>query len=632
MQTMRWWRRLVHVPVLVGGLALAAACATPIGVNRVEHAAVYRTFTRSALAGSEPSLFTTQLLLRRGLARRFDAEPAAVIAELRGTGADLSPDLMFVLAELSFLHGERADRPEHHLAAAVYALGFLSHPGWRGAGLLANAVDPRARLACDFYNIGLVNGLRVPGPEPAAGAAPAPLEVGLGDGTRALPFGELELRTVPETFLWGGYRFSRFISTAEYEVRGLRNRYRQAGVGAPLLAELTPVATGPEGAVARKRIPPRAKVPVTATVRIASLAEGIARGRLRGTVEIHPADAGRTTEINGIRIPLELDPSAALAYMLDGAPVWDTELAGFFKATRPVFGDGLVMLQPYRPGRVPVVLVHGTASSPARWAEVVNEVQNDPRLGERVQIWLFMYNTSNPILYSARLLREALRRAVEDFDPAGTDPALGQIVLMGHSQGGLLARLMVTESGTRFWDVVSPVDFAEIEATPEARALLQPAFFFEPLPFVSRVVFLATPHGGSYRANRLALNLVRRIVTLPRRLAQPIENLVRSNPGLYIASTFRGLPTAVDNMSPRSHFIRALSASSVRPGVASHSIIAVQGSGDLLTLNDGVVQYRSAHLEGAASERVVQSPHSMQSHPDTVLEIRRILRAHLGIR
>jgi pimeloyl-ACP methyl ester carboxylesterase len=613
-------------------LALASACATPIGVNRVDHTVVYRSFTRSALSGSEPSLFTEQFLRRRGLGRRFAKEPEAVIAELHGTGVGLSPQVLFALAELSFLHAERAQKPEYHLAAAVYALAFINSPEWRAAGLTANAIDPRARMASDFYNLGLVNGLRAPVPVVGEGEPPPPPEVLLTDRTLPLPFGELELRTVPETFLWAGYRFSRFISTAEYDIRGLRNRYRQPGLGAPLLAEVTPVATGPEGEVAQHRIPPRIKVPVTAIVRIESVIDGLASGRLRGTIAVQAADAGPTVDIDGTAVPLELDPTAALAYMLEGAPVWDTELGGFLRAGRPVFGDGLVMLEPYRPGRVPVVLVHGTASSPARWAEIINEVQNDPLLRERVQIWLFMYNTSNPILYSASLLRGALENALKDLDPSGRDPALRRMVVMGHSQGGLLTRLMVTDSGTRFWDAASSVPFPQIKATPEGRALLQKVMFFEPEPFISRVVFLATPHRGSYRVTSLVLNLVRRLVTLPLRLTQPLQDLLRLNPSAFVAGAFKNLPTAVDNMSPAHHFIRALSESPIAPGVTAHSIIAVQGTGDLLRLSDGVVRYESAHLEGVASEKVVQSSHSMQAQPETILEVRRILREHVGTR
>jgi hypothetical protein len=130
----------------------------------------------------------------------------------------------------------------------------------------------------------------------------------------------------------------------------------------------------------------------------------------------------------------------------------------------------------------------------------------------------------------------------------------------------------------------------------------------------------------------VVLNLVRRLVTLPFRLAQPIENLIRLNPGAFLAGVVRAVPTAVDNMSPVSSFVRALSECPIAPGVTAHSIIAVQGSGDLFRLNDGVVRYESAHLSGVASEKVVQSEHSLQAQPDTILEVRRILREHLGIR
>ena len=149
-------------------------------------------------------------------------------------------------------------------------------------------------------------------------------------------------------------------------------------------------------------------------------------------------------------MPLELEPTAALAYQLEGAAIWDTELGAFFSALRPPFPESLVMLHPYRPGRVPVVLVHGTASSPARWADIVNELGNDPKLSERIDFWLFTYNTSNPVLLSARDLRMSLKRIVQELDPLGRDPTLHQMVLIGHSQGGLLTRLMVTDSGPRF--------------------------------------------------------------------------------------------------------------------------------------------------------------------------------------
>ena len=188
------------------------------------------------------------------------------------------------------------------------------------------------------------------------------------------------------------------------------------------------------------------------------------------------------------------------------------------------------MLHPYRRGRVPVVLIHGTASSPARWADMLNELQNDPVLREHIQFWLFTYNTSNPILLSASELREALRQTIAEIDPANQDPALRNLVLVGHSQGGLLARLMVTDSGTRFWDAAVNVPLEQLEMTPATRALLEKTMFFAPLPGVTRVVFIATPHRGSFRVTTFIRSLVRRLVTLPSTVVQGFAEAAQSNP------------------------------------------------------------------------------------------------------
>ena len=616
--------------VLFTILLLSTACATPIGVSRGGTQDVYRTLTRSVLSAGKPSPLSEQTLRRLGLDERFEEEPEAVLAQLRGTGANLSRDALFTLAELSFLYAERERRQDHYLAAAVYAYAFMLE----ARGVLAPALDPRPRLAADLYNLGLTRGLAAPGtadPAPSAAesasAAADVSEVILQARTLQLPFGQLELETNPADFLWSGYRLSRFIAVADFQVRGLRNRYRQAGIGAPLAADLAAAGTGDEAERARRHIAPRAKVPVTALVRLDNALQGIATGRVRGRIELYPADRATTVEIEGRTVPLELEPSAALAYQLEGAPVWESELRGFLSTSYRLSEESLFMMHPYRPGRVPVVLVHGTASSPARWADVVNEVQNDPVLRERVQLWLFLYNTSNPILLSASELRRSLREMVTNLDPEGRDPALRQMVVIGHSQGGLLTRLMVTQSGSRFWSNFSHTPFSEFAVSAETRVLAERTFFFEPVPFVKRVVFVATPHRGSFRVSALVLNLVRRLVSLPLTVIKGVHEAAQH--GAISLQALGGVPTAVDNMRPGHPFIQALSSSPIAEGVTAHSIVAVEGQGGPHGLNDGVVAYESAHLEGVASEKVVRSSHSTQGHPETILEIERILRAHV---
>jgi pimeloyl-ACP methyl ester carboxylesterase len=621
---------------LIGVLLLAGACVTPIGVSLSGPKEIHRAVTRSVLTTGQPSAATEQFLHRLGLAERFDKDPGGTLEQLRGQGTGLSRDRLFALAELSFIYAQKENRQDHYLASAVYAYAFL----FRKDGAVDDPLDSRTRLAADLYNFGLGLAL-VAQPAPAetndrpttpgrTAAEAEATEVTLTDRTLALPFGRLELHGNASEFVWGGLRLSRFVSVGEFSIRGLRNRYRQPGIGAALAAEVIQDGSGPEADIARKYIPKRVKVPVTVFVRLEDVSEGIASGQLRGRLELYPSDEALTVEVEGRKLPLEQEFSAVLAYALEGAPVWDTEL-GFFLSPGRRSGTNLAMLHPYRAGRIPVVLVHGTASSPARWADMINDLANDPLLQGRIQFWLFTYSTSNPVLLSASELRHALLEIVKQLDPDGRDPALRRMVVIGHSQGGMLTRLMVTDSGDRFWRNVSPVPFSEIKGPPETLALFRDGMFFEPVPSVKRVVFIATPHRGSFRVSSFVLDLVRRVVTLPADLGKGVKALAADNPELVAATkAVNNMPTAVDNMRPGNGFVRTLSASPIMPDVTAHSIIAVLGEGPVSGKTDGVVAYESAHLDGVESEKIVRSPHSCHAEPDTILEVRRILLEHLA--
>jgi hypothetical protein len=183
-------------------------------------------------------------------------------------------------------------------------------------------------------------------------------------------------------------------------------------------------------------------------------------------------------------------------------------------------------------------------------------------------------------------------------------------------------------SGDRIWNAVSKKPLAELRLSDETRALLQRGLFVEPLPEVSRVVFISTPHGGSFLAGRPSVvNLLRWLTVLPFQLAAVSADLARNQDAVRSPT----VPTAVQNMSPTNPFLEGLQTVPVAPSIAAHSIISVKGSGPFEDGNDGVVEYRSAHIEGVESELVVRSPHSCQGNPHTMEEVRRILRLHAGV-
>ena len=260
---------------------------------------------------------------------------------------------------------------------------------------------------------------------------------------------------------------------------------------------------------------------------------------------------------------------------------------------------------------------------------MVNDLLADPWIRRRCQFWFFMYDTGNPIAYSGMLLREKLTDVVSRLDPNGQDTCLRQMVVLGHSQGGLLTKLTAVDTGSRLWNAIGRVPLAEVPASEEFRNLLARALFVKPLPFVRRLVFVATPHRGSFRTGALVNGLVRRMVRLPESLVSMSHHTLTQGSGaFYAARTIASLPTAAENMTPGNPFLEGLAAIPVADGVPYHSIIAVKGAGPAEEGNDGVVAYRSAHVDGAASELVVRSSHSTQSEPATVQEVRRILHLH----
>jgi pimeloyl-ACP methyl ester carboxylesterase len=599
----------------------ASGCATPVGVKRLDEQAAHRELNTNILSTGKPSDYSTQILERSALTERFKSDPPSVLAELNsGLGKPDEHDRLFALSELSFAYAEQSGNQSYYLASAAYAYAFLFPPNPADA---PGPYDPRLTLALDLYNRGIALGL----------ATKDGREVDLSARQLSLPFGALDLSVEPSGFNYAGNHLTKFVSLADLKVRGLRNTYRKAGIGAALSARVEPTP----GKAASRWIPVTAKVPVTAFVRFDDPRLAMSNGRLHGTVEVYDEDRTHAVQVGSYGVPLESDPSAALAYQLEGAPIWDFELAGFRRGDLSFLGvgksgdlNGLFMLHPYHPNMIPVIFVHGTASSPARWAEMANELIGDPAIASHYQLWFFIYNSGNPIALSAMHLRESLVAVRKDVDPDGKDPALNEMVVIGHSQGGLLTKMTVVDSGDRFWNNLTKVPFDKADLDPETRDLVARALFVKPLLFVNEVIFIATPHRGSYMASNPIVKFGNKFINLPGGLAKSAVQLGKlRDPSML--RTPPVIPTALDNMDASNPFIKTLASLPIAPGVHAHSIIPVRGTGPVDNGNDGVVEYKSAHIDGVESELVVRSGHSTQATPQTIEEVRRILYEHAGI-
>jgi pimeloyl-ACP methyl ester carboxylesterase len=496
-------------------LLVLAACAPPIQVERADPRAVQRELTSNVISTGDISEPTQIVLHRQGLTERFESNPEGAIASLHRTvtTGEPDPDLLFALAEMSFRHAEDSGKQPYYLATAIYAFAFLfpGDPAQRPDGF-----DPRLRTASDLYNRGLTSGF----------ASADRSRVLLRSGRFALPFGTIDVTYDKATARWGNLTLVEFTPADELHITGLENRYRQRGIGMPLAAD----ATEPAAEIGFQ-VAPEVKVPVTALLRIDLSRQDLAEGHLRGAIDVYPAFEPSTVEIRGQSVPLEVDTSAAFAYGLSDPKIWRGEIAGFLsgdysdKNRFPIDG-----LEPYRPGQIPVVFIHGTASSSGRWAGLVNDLQSDPVIREHFQFWWFSYNTGNPTPFSALRLRKAIEDAVHELDPQGKDLALRQIVLVGHSQGGLLAKMLVIDSGSRLWDALSSTPLDQLQVSEQTRELLRRAAFVRPLPEVRSVIFIATPQHGSFIAGGPIGQLAGRLVSLQAGMTTALEEAVGGNP------------------------------------------------------------------------------------------------------
>ncbi|MEQ1892165.1 MAG: alpha/beta fold hydrolase [Planctomycetota bacterium] len=608
---------VTHLRVLALGLAavVGTACSSPppVRVEPRSEAQLRQELDTCALYLDGLSSRTAWLLHITETEARFSEDPRATLRALHErVVSEPGAAPLFAMAELAYLAGKRTRDPGCYLAAAVYAYSYLLPAE---VTRTPSAYDRRFRWACDIYNRSLAKAFE----DPKSG------KLALTAGPRAVPMGTVDVQVDVSAFPFPTEGVE-LLPTDELGVVGLGFRVRDSGLGAPLIAVARQRGDGTAGV----GISDRTSVSATAFLRLGGGLENLAGG-LSATLELHSTSDSTAVEVAGHAVPLEADQSATVAYGIESADLWRFDLAGLFKGRDASRQNGLILPRPYQPGRIPVVLVHGTASNPAYWAELMNTLSADELLRSRYQFWLFLYATGNPIAYSAATLRRSLAQVLAQHDPQGEDEALRRMVIVGHSQGGLLTKLM---------GVHIPIDemtqqvlgrpFAELGLAPDDEALMRECFDVEPLDYVERLVFVATPHHGSFLATRWYSRLFAKLIAVPGEVTGVATRLFSSTaherlpPGMEPR-----VPTSLDNMDPKSHFLRFLAATPLDPRIRAHSIIPIGDAEEPAGANDGVVEYESAHIEGVESELLVPSPHSCQSHPRTMIELRRILREHL---
>lgn len=405
--------------------------------------------------------------------------------------------------------------------------------------------------------------------------------------------------TVPvdyEGFVWDDADFQQFhLPPTGYESL-LDRSYGCAGIGLPLAVERCRRDCDP---IEARFFPERSFFAATAVL---SFSEGAAVLRF-----INPF-ANTTLITEGEEFSLANDLTAPIAVTLDHTP--RTYFAGFIEPGSGITRARLNMLEPHQRGKIPVVLIHGLFSDPLSWADMINDLRATPGFLDRYQIWVYRYPTGQGFLQSATVLRNELRAAVTMLESKQADPALHRMVLVGHSMGGLVAKLQVTHSETLIWDQLANRPLETIVATEPARSFLAENCFFDPNPDIDRVIFIASPHAGSLSSSGLIGRGSALLVQPSEQQAAMHNQLIRDNPETFHPQIERGMPTSIDMLSPDSLLLDVMRKMRIGCNVELHNIIGCSHPLSLDGPSDGVVSVKSAAHPNCQSVLAFNAQHA----------------------
>ncbi len=363
---------------------------------------------------------------------------------------------------------------------------------------------------------------------------------------------------------------------------------------------------------------------VFAAPRLYAAATAIIRfHKRRAQIEFIEPFEKETVTVQRRVFPVAADFTAPLAVAL----VYERpDKLGLIRLLRPEkYADTarLIRLQPYDPDRIPVIFVHGLQDTPASWAPMINDLRADREIRRDYQFWVYSYPSGYPYPYSAALFRRELDALAQAY------PKHKRIVLVAHSMGGMISRLMLTDADDSLWRLYFGKRPADTALHGESRAVLKESLIFHHRPDIARVIFMSTPHRGADLATNWIGRIASSLVRPPHLLASIGSTVLAVVTVDTSALQMKRMPNSIDTLAPNNRFVRAVDKIPITSGIPYHSIIGDRGRGDTPNSSDGVVAYWSSHLDGAVSEEVGPCNHSSPKNPAAIAEVDRILKFNL---
>ena len=486
------------------------------------------------------------------------------------------------------------------------AIGKYLEAARRSADVLAG--DPTNEVARQTYNYALA---RVFSTIRDAKLDPwtKPLIVPSGQG-------EMTLTYRPDSRKAWNPSFYTFTPADQFDVKGkyVSKHTKKDGIGAPLVAVGKELNTGIE----ENFFIPRAYYGVTAVARFE---------KQRCTLSFEDPLATETTKLSGRVFPLAADFTVPLAVMLASTNPKKLELSRMLHPQKYAETARIARLQPYDPNKTVVLVIHGLMDTPATWAPMLNALRGDERIRKNYQFWFYSYPSGYPYPQSAAILRRQLDAIEKKF------PLRKPMVVIGHSMGGCISRVLMTDSRDKIWMDLLGEPPEKMRLSAESKALLADMLIFRHRPEIGRVIFISAPLRGSDLAvnplGRFGAELIQTPITLLKAGNEVLKYIKTEGDSLKL----KRMPNSVDTLAPNNRFVVAINKLPLAPGIPYHTIMGDRGKGGnenrtKPVRSDGVVPYWSSHMEGAVSELVVPSNHSAHQNAQAIAEVDRILRTY----
>ena len=330
----------------------------------------------------------------------------------------------------------------------------------------------------------------------------------------------------------------------------------------------------------------------------------------------------------GHTFPVAADFTAPIALALAELRPRRHEIKRMFNPEAFAASTRLARLQPYDPKKIPVICIHGLGDSQATWAPMIESLRGDAVFRQNYQIWFFSYPTGLPY----PLMAAVLRKKIDEINKFYPDHK--PFVLIGHSMGGMISRVLITDSGEKIWDAYFDTPPEKTPLSLKARAVITETLIFKHRPEVARVIFASASLGGAEMASSFIGRLGSAIIDMPSHFTGVGRELAELSKKRSDGKRIAGMPTSIDALDPRNRFVTTINAIPVVKGIPFHSIMGDRGRGGYLDhrwpqSSDGIVPFWSSHIAGAESELIVAHGHWTNQNPRAIAEVNRILRQHL---